>query len=300
MKLLYALIFAPLACAAMQPDTANTLRDRMYYTGHLPQEINQELIKFFTNNNQDPASTWATFPDKPKTTLNGHTDSVRALAFGPEGILASGSSDNTIKIWDIKSGTCTNTLTGHNDWVNALAFDSPGILASGSDDHTIKIWDIKTGTCSKTLTGHNNWVRALAFGPGGILASGSEDNTIKMWDIKSGICSNTLDVHKGSVLALAFDPNGILASGSIDNTIKIWNRDTSPLSIEQCSLIKKVYECVINKTHLNVTQKLLNESQFGLLPKQIQEKLRKHIKIGYDWQNAMRTGLEVAAYVLLH
>ena len=87
-------------------------------------------------------------------------------------MLASGSSDKTIKIWDISKPNgqkCIQTLAGHNYGVTSVAF-SPfdhNMLASGSRD-TIKIWDLSAPDgqkCVQTITGHNDWVRSVAFAP---------------------------------------------------------------------------------------------------------------------------------------
>ncbi len=82
--------------------------------------------------------------DKVTNTLEGHSDSVRSVAFSPDGkTLASGPSDNTIKLWDIETGKVTNTLEGHSDSVISVVFSPDGkTLASGSSDNTIKLWDL--------------------------------------------------------------------------------------------------------------------------------------------------------------
>ena len=64
-----------------------------------------------------------------------------SLAVLPDGTLASGSWDNTIKIWNTTTGDIIRTLTGHSDWVRTLAVLPDGTLASGSTDTTIKIWN---------------------------------------------------------------------------------------------------------------------------------------------------------------
>ncbi|WP_347339541.1 WD40 repeat domain-containing protein, partial [Planktothrix sp. FACHB-1355] len=104
-----------------------------------------------------------------KTTLTGHSNSVNSVAFSPDGqTLASGSFDDTIKIWDIRSGKLKTTLTGHSNWVRSVAFSPDGqTLASGSDDNTIKIWDIHSGKLKTTLTGHSDNVNSVAFSPDG-------------------------------------------------------------------------------------------------------------------------------------
>ncbi|MCV3217343.1 AAA-like domain-containing protein, partial [Plectonema radiosum NIES-515] len=93
-------------------------------------------------------------------TLTGHSSSVWSVAFSSDGkTVASGSSDNTIKIWDISTGKLIRTLTGHSSSVSSVAFSSDGkTVASGSSDNTIKIWDISTGKLIRTLTGHSSSV----------------------------------------------------------------------------------------------------------------------------------------------
>ena len=109
-------------------------------------------------------------------TLNGHTERVFSVAFSTDGkTLASGSSDRTIKLWDVATGQNTATLTGHTNEVTSVAFSPDGkTLASGSLDKTIKLWDVATRKNTATLNGHTDWVSSVAFSPDGkTLASGS-------------------------------------------------------------------------------------------------------------------------------
>ncbi|MEJ6483261.1 ribosome assembly protein 4, partial [Nostoc punctiforme UO1] len=115
-------------------------------------------------------------------TLEGHSSRVYSIGFSPDGkTLASGSGDNTIKLWDVSTGKAIKTLTGHSNTVYSVGFSPDGkTLASGSGDNTIKLWDVSTGKAIKTLTGHSNTVYSVGFSPDGkTLASGSSDNTIK-------------------------------------------------------------------------------------------------------------------------
>ncbi|MEH2282922.1 MAG: ribosome assembly protein 4, partial [Nostoc sp.] len=122
-------------------------------------------------------------------TLEGHSSEVRSVVFSPDGQrLASASSDNTIKLWDVATGKAVQTLTGHSARVNSVVFSPDGQrLASASDDKTIKLWDVATGKAVQTLTGHSNLVNSVVFSPDGQrLASASDDNTIKLWDVATG------------------------------------------------------------------------------------------------------------------
>ena len=79
--------------------------------------------------------------------LLGHTDGVTSVAFSPDNsLLASGSNDNTIKIWNLKSGALKLTLLGHTDAVRSVTFSQDGQkLISGGSDELIRFWDVPTG-----------------------------------------------------------------------------------------------------------------------------------------------------------
>ena len=97
-----------------------------------------------------------------------HSDTINSIAFSPDGkMLASGSSDNTIKIWNIADRLEIRTLRGHSEAVNSVAFSPDGkLLASGSSDETAKLWNIEDGSEIRTFTGHSDDNR-LAFSPDG-------------------------------------------------------------------------------------------------------------------------------------
>ncbi|MGH8650719.1 MAG: TIR domain-containing protein, partial [Gammaproteobacteria bacterium] len=163
-------------------------------------------------------------------TLEGHADSVRALALTPDGKRAvSGGDDRTLRVWDLESGRELRTLEGHSGWVRALALTPDGKRAvSGSDDHTLKVWDLESGRELRTLEGHAGWVTALALTPDGKRGvSGSDDRTLKVWDLESEWELRTLEGHTGSVRALALTPDGKRAvSGSYDHTLKVWDLES--------------------------------------------------------------------------
>ncbi|MBR8834889.1 MAG: NACHT domain-containing protein [Stigonema ocellatum SAG 48.90 = DSM 106950] len=163
-------------------------------------------------------------------TLQGHTSWVCSVAFSPDGtMLASASSDQTLKLWDVSQGRCLKTLLGHTRWVSSVAFSPDGTtLVSCGGDNTLRLWDVLTGKCVKICQGHSGWLWSVAFSPDGVtVASASEDKTVKLWDIRTGECVKTFVGHTSWVLSVAFSPDGkTLASGSCDQSVRLWDLGT--------------------------------------------------------------------------
>ena len=154
--------------------------------------------------------------------LRGHTVNVQCVAALPGGLLASGSDDKTVRIWNADTGAHVATLEGHGNAVHALAAFPDGRLASGSWDKTIRLWSLATRACTQVLP-HPRGVNALAVLDGGRLASGCDDNRIHIWSLAGGVKEAVLEGHTRTVRALAALPNGLFASGSFDETVRVWD-----------------------------------------------------------------------------
>jgi WD40 repeat protein len=152
------------------------------------------------------------------------------VVFSPDGqLLASASGNDTVKLWDSRTGASYSTLKGHSGLVNTVVFSPNGqLLASASDDYTVRLWDSRTGALRSTLEGHSGRVSAVVFSlDGQLLASASSDNTVKQWDSRTRASRSTLEGHSGPVSAVVFSPDGqLLVSALSDKTVKLWNVQT--------------------------------------------------------------------------
>lgn len=166
--------------------------------------------------------------EKPEIFVQmGHSLVVTSVAFSPDGrYIASGSADNTVKLWEVSTSREIRTLLGRKSGVSSVAFSPDGrYIVSGSWDKTIKLWDVATGREIRTLVGHSQAVTSVAFSPDEkYIVSGSGDKTIRFWDISTGREIRTLADHTKEVTTVAFSPDGkYVASGSRDKTIKLWD-----------------------------------------------------------------------------
>ncbi|EME29247.1 transducin family protein / WD-40 repeat family protein [Galdieria sulphuraria] len=169
-------------------------------------------------------------PRGSSNTLAEHTDYVKALTAVDRhrGIVASGSLDGKIVIWDLEKGEYQSVLgkgLQENTSVYCLAsggksfgleesseqfLQSPegSIIAAGSSDRVISLWDTRTRTRAVKLRGHRDIIRCLAMNEQGtLLLSGSSDGSTRVWDLRNLRCMLSFDVHIDSVWALAASKN---------------------------------------------------------------------------------------------
>ena len=140
-------------------------------------------------------------------------------------MIAGGSDDGKIPIWDARTGNWLRTLEEHNGWVSTVAFSPDGFSFAAGGKKAILLWDVRTGEHLMTLAGQTALIRSVAFSPLGFtLASASLDRTIRIWDVSTGEHLQTLEGHAGSVRFVTFSPDGsTLASTSSDGTMLFWD-----------------------------------------------------------------------------
>jgi F-box/WD-40 domain protein MET30 len=174
--------------------------------------------------------------------LQGHTGAVIALHFNNRNMLATGSDDRTIRLWDFSSSQ-SFVLLGHESPIRSLLLlqhHNRQLLASAGDDNFIRIWDLTTRQCLHLLTGHYGGILKVIPIPMVVSArllghhdddtrplilSCSNDNTIRLWDPLAGKCMRTMFGHMDHVTSLACDQFRIV-SGSKDKSVRIWTLDT--------------------------------------------------------------------------
>lgn len=174
-----------------------------------------------------------------------HRDMVAALAVGAGGhLLASGSPDRTVRLWDMSTGALVTTLEPEEQRVRALAFTADGtILASGGSNQRLYLWDVAwtqaenptqpattsiTGVTTQlrqTIYGYANQVRSFAFLPNcPLLVSGGTDKALHFWDSTTGQARSIWTGHAGWIQTIAVSPDGAtLASADYAQQIYLWD-----------------------------------------------------------------------------
>jgi WD40 repeat protein len=142
--------------------------------------------------------------------LRGHKGPVTAVSFSPDDrLIASGSTDSTIKLWDAVSGKHVRALVGHAGGVTALDFSPDGKrLATASADQTVRLWNTVTGEQLLRVESHHGAVTTVAFSPDGRhLASGGEDGIVSVQEADTGRTCLEFKRHHTPVSGVAFSPD---------------------------------------------------------------------------------------------
>ncbi|ETO05967.1 WD-40 repeat protein [Reticulomyxa filosa] len=194
-------------------------------------------------------------------TFTGHAGYVRSIDYstlGDNQFICSGSSDSTIRIWDVDNNKQIQSFNEHSDDVRCVKFSQyyyhnnrQDVICSSSLDSTIRFWNIKNNRQLQIFDKHNYGVYGIefsSFNGGRYLCSGSADDTIRLWDIKTSNSLHVFNAHTNVVCCVDISPlqsnnnkndnksnnigiiggNGYtICSGSFDKTIRIWDIETT-------------------------------------------------------------------------
>ncbi|MBX3113741.1 MAG: DnaJ domain-containing protein [Fimbriimonadaceae bacterium] len=155
-----------------------------------------------------------------------HEEAVTALAWNASSsILATGSADATVKLWDPKSGRELHTLNRVLSTVTSLAFSPDGRwLAVAAVDLSIRIFRMKDYALTKTFFGHTRPIEAMAFHPRSwLLSTASRDGSVGLWNVRQGIGHGQIEASHQPISCVAFSPNGRhLVAGGLDKILRVW------------------------------------------------------------------------------
>lgn len=176
--------------------------------------------------------------ESPQYTLRcqlfGHEEDVRGLSVSHDGVIATGSRDKSVRVWNSNQGereyTLDKTLVGHTNFVGTVAWIPPneflpgGGLVSGGMDTRVLVWDLQQASIAKDMKGHKLQVSNVAVDPNGDILSASVDSTVRRW--RDGQVVEVLQGHDGPVQAVLPLSNGEVVTGSSDTTMKLWRGST--------------------------------------------------------------------------
>ncbi|PVI03595.1 mitochondrial division protein-like protein 1 [Periconia macrospinosa] len=220
--------------------------DSNIHKKHADEEEEDDGLTFENSNDAPPPPPPTIMQDCPLFSLESHVDEVTALHFRGD-TLVSGSSDKTLRQWDLVKGRCVQTLDvlwaaaqanattntssgpwrqtgratdGTADFVGALqVFEAA--LACGTADGMVRLWDLRSGQVHRSLVGHTGPVTALQFDDVH-LVTGSVDRSIRIWDLRTGSIFDAY-AYDHPVTSLMFDTRRIVAAAGED-VVKVYDK----------------------------------------------------------------------------
>jgi Prp8 binding protein len=208
-------------------------------TGHtgsiLELHFSRDGSMVFTASTDKTGAVWDCAVGQRVKKLKGHTSFVNSCAASRRGIqlVATGSDDGTMKVWDIRQRSAAHTINNTYQITSVTFNDTSDQLFSGAIDNEIKAWDLRQGSVLYSLKGHGDTITGLSLSPNGYyILSNSMDNTVRVWDVRPyAPPERQLKVFQGhqhnfekNLVRCAWSPDGKrVAAGSADRCVYIWD-----------------------------------------------------------------------------
>jgi ribosome assembly protein 4 len=162
---------------------------------------------------------------RTSATLSGHQGPVLSCSFSSDGsVLATGSGDKTVRLWDTRTMTPIKILSGHKGWILAISWSPCGsFIASGDSEGSISVWN-RIGELIINHHGHKKWITCISWEPNldsKKFVSASKDGTCRVWSISRTGCEVCMS-HSDSVTAVRWLEDCRIVSVSHDRSLKLW------------------------------------------------------------------------------
>jgi WD40 repeat protein len=165
--------------------------------------------------------------DHERIVLSGHKDAVLSAVFSPDGRrIATGSADQSVRVWDAITGKMLTEITEHDGAVGSVAFMPDGTrIVSGSGDTMMRSFDAQTGRMISEFKENTGGILGVAVSADGSrIVSGSDDGTARVWDASTGRQISLLSGHSGPVNSVSISRDGaVVVTGSGDATARVWD-----------------------------------------------------------------------------
>ncbi len=169
---------------------------------------------------------WEIEPARPLRGYPRLPGITTCLALSDDGRRAvAGSTDRTLRVWDLGGGPARPPLEGHTEGVTCVALGPDSLAASGSLDGTVRVWDLERGTLTATFVAHRGRVHAVAWASGGgRLYSAGEDRCLREWDLAASVCTRTYLGPGAAATGILVSADGARAvATSLDRSVRVFD-----------------------------------------------------------------------------
>jgi WD40 repeat protein len=157
-------------------------------------------------------------------TLEGHTGAIEALVLSPDGkTLATGSRDNTIRLWSLPEGKLAATLSGHESAPQRILFTADGKLLVSHANRDWRVWSVPEGRLIGARSGPEEEIEAIALMPdSSVLVASGLDRELRFWSLPGLDLLGAVPGFEGEVRSLEVSPDGGKLVALRNSEIDVW------------------------------------------------------------------------------